>query len=223
MQVKDGALIARGLAAGILWILFMGEIALFFLWFTLYPYPSIRIAGIILGSFLGGLTLLNPDLVVKRRAGSNRSETVVRMESLLYLAFVVLLALGDRVHPRSAVSAILLIVGAQGIITVFIRRRNRKLGWFIGGLVYMFAIVWLGIAGLFFTDLTRFAGKLSFFFNAAALMIAAVVGMKPEESMPERTSGDVKRSTGAEILTPPLGWPTYVSDPHRRRDRHRVG
>lgn len=54
MRVKDGVLIVRGLVAGILWILSMGEIALFFLWFTLYPYPSIRIAGIILGSFLGG-------------------------------------------------------------------------------------------------------------------------------------------------------------------------
>ncbi len=141
------------------------------------------------------------------------------MESLLYLTCVVFLALGDRVHPKSAVSAILVIGGVQGMVTVFIRRRSRKLGWFIGGLLYTSAIVWLGIAGLFFTDLTRLTGKLSFFFNAAALMIAAVVGMEPEESMPERTSGDVKRSTGAEILTPPLGWPTYVSDPHRRRNR----
>ncbi len=219
MRVKDGVLIVRGLVAGILWILSMGEIALFFLWFTLYPYPSIRIAGIILGSFLGGLTLLNPHLVVKWRAGSNRSETVVRMESLLYLAFMVLLALGDRIHPRSAVSTILLITGIQGIITMFIRRRNLKLGWFIGGLVYMFAIVWLGIAGLFFTDLTRLADKLLFFSSIAAPIIAAVVGMKPEESMPEHTSGGIEQSTGAEILTPPLGWPTYVSDPHRRRDR----
>ncbi len=218
MQVKNGVPIARILVAAVLWTLFMGEIALFFLWFTVY-YSSIRAAGIILGVFLGGLTLLNPRFVVKWRMGSNKSEIAVRMESMLYVACAVLLALGGSIPPRSAVGAILLIAGVQGIITMFIRRRNRKLGWFIGGVIYMSTIVWLGIAGLFFTDLTRLAGKLSFLFNAVAPTLAALAVIKPEESMPERTTGSVERSRGETTLTSPLGWPIYLSGLHRRRDR----
>ncbi len=83
----------------------------------------------------------------------------------------------------------------------------------------MSAIVWLGIAGLFFTDLTRLAGKLSFVFNAVAPTLAALVVIKPEESMPERTTGSVERSRGETTLTSPLGWPIYLSGLHRRRDR----
>ncbi len=117
MQVKNGVPIARILVTAVLWTLFMGEIALFFLWFTVYHYSSVRAAGIILGVFLGGLTLLNPRLVVEWRMGSNKSEIAVRMESMLYVAFAVLLALGGSIPPRSAVGAILLIAGVQGIIT----------------------------------------------------------------------------------------------------------
>ena len=218
MQVKNAMPNARVLIGAVLWLLVIGEAALFFLWFTIYPHPSIRIAGVILGVSLSGLTLFNPQFIMKWRPESNKSETVVRMESMLYLAFVVLLALGDRVPLKSAVGALQVITGVYGIIIVFIRRRSRKLGRFIGGIIYMSAVIWLGITDLFFVDLTQLAGRLLFFSGVAALMIAAVVNMKPEESMPERAPGGVERSRGNAILTPSLGWPTYIPR-HRCRNR----
>ena len=213
MRVKTGVSIVRALVAGAIWTLFIGEIVLFFLWFTFYPYSSIRTAGIILGAFLGGLTLLKPHLVVKWRVGSNKSETVVRMESLLYLASVLFLILGGRVHPKYALYTILWLLAVQWMITIFIRRRNRTPWRFIGGIVYMLIITCFVIADLFFPHFCQIEDELWLIIAPVLGLIVALITMKPGQSVHERAPGE-------RILTTPLGLPTDVSNPHRHRDRH---